>query len=65
MIHINSGSSVIKQIRLFDVTGKNLMEQTGLQERSSHEWEIPVLAKGVNIIEVTTTTSKRTLKIVL
>lgn len=65
MIHINSGSSVIKQIRLFDVTGKNLTEQTGLQERSSHEWEIPVLAKGVNIIEVTTTTSKRTLKIVL
>lgn len=65
MIHINSGSSDIKQIRLFDVTGKNLMKQIGLQGRSSHECEIPVKTKGVIIIEVTTTTSKRTLKIVL
>lgn len=64
-IHINCTSRDVKHIRLFDLTGKIIMEQKGILGRSSYEMEIPALTKGVTIIEAATTSTQRTWKIVL
>ena len=64
-VRIKSAGGDVKQIHLFDVTGKMIAEQNGTPGKSQYEITIPTERKGVVIIEATTAKHKKTLKIVL
>lgn len=62
---IDSNGGEVKQVNLYDVTGKMMMQANSKAGQHNCEVALPASKKGIMIVEVKTSTEKKTLKIIL